>query len=517
MVSANDDGGGGGAASRLREMIDRKGIRSVLITNLRLSGISGTELIVVDFAELLRKCGCDVHVCATSCAPPVADLLQHAGATCHSIKSDPFLSKLPKQFDLIIGHHWVVLSHVLLEGRTAFRSLLLASYSQAEPNEVIWLFREQADRIVFNSQSNHAIQTNDWPESLAGKSIVFPNSVPADWLVADQPGAPERDLASVLIISNHAPPELLAAAAALRKDGIVVDHVGRPMRSERVSKELVDRYDLVVTIGHSAQKAMARGKPVYIYDHFGGCGWIGDRLLEQANNNFSGVAGGALKTSERLRTEIRDGFRADAARAGERLAFVRQQCRLEDNLMRALGDVEPGEPRRIAAEDNFIASRLSCMQLSAHMPEHAKFGVMSNVTGRKRLERLIAAARGNPRGGEIRFTMEGLPREVRVGEDIRDITIIGQLFDPRDPFSALVFVRDDGLLLEAQHGLPTPGLVGRFDRAPFAGSAGFRANLAIVEQTSSFEIVARRISGGSWSPIGALSVSRPRSAGRTAG
>jgi hypothetical protein len=494
------------ALTRLREHVETRGIERVLITNLRLKDLSGTELIVVDLARCLAARGCEVHVCATVCAPPIKPILEAAGARCHAIDSDLWLSELPSSFDLVIGHHWVVLAHVLLECETAFRALILASYSLTEPNEVLWLFLDEADRILFNSSANCAAQTSIWPDSYTNKSIVFPNSVPHDWIVPAQEAVPPAELARILIVSNHVPTELLAAAKLLREDGIAVDHIGRPGREELVTREILDRADVVVSIGHTVQKAMARGRSVYVYDHYGGCGWIGEHLREQFDNNFSGLAGGAIKSSEVLRAELRDGFAADTGRIAERLTFVRRRCCLEENLLAVLEGIELGDMRRIDPRDQFAGVRLSRMQISQHLPEHLRFRYVNNALSRPILRRRVTLARADGCSGTLHFKINGLPRLIKEREDVRGLILTGELFDPVDPMTALAFVRDDGVRFEAAHGLNTQGLFAQFDNAPFAGAAGFYAALAVAGGTQSFEIIARRSSDGEWVRVGTIAI-----------
>ena len=79
--------------------------------------------------------------------------------------------------------------------------------------------------------------------------------------------------------------------------------------------------DAILTIGKSAQYAIAQAKPVFVYDHFGGDGWL-TRANFNANltHNFSGRPACRRLTPDALAAEIVNGYpmaAAEAARLGE--------------------------------------------------------------------------------------------------------------------------------------------------------------------------------------------------------
>jgi hypothetical protein len=80
-------------------------------------------------------------------------------------------------------------------------------------------------------------------------------------------------------------------------------------RFERLSLELLAKFDAVVTIGKSTQYCLVIGLPVYSYDHFGGAGWLSDgNFAFEAFNNFSGYKTQRKLSAYQIASEIRDGF-----------------------------------------------------------------------------------------------------------------------------------------------------------------------------------------------------------------
>lgn len=145
-------------------------------------------------------------------------------------------------------------------------------------------------------------------------TALYPNPTPVEF--AQQPYAPRDAPASVLVVSNHATPELMEAKQVLRDRGLLVRHVGSTGEGQQlVSADLLDDVDVVVTIGKTVQYALVSGRPVYVYDRFGGYGYLDDDQLAYAQSrNFSG-RGGRRLSAEQIADEIVTGY-ADAVLFG---------------------------------------------------------------------------------------------------------------------------------------------------------------------------------------------------------
>ena len=119
----------------------------------------------------------------------------------------------------------------------------------------------------------------------------------------------QKTLQKILVVSNHVPKEIFKAADILRKHHITIDFLGiGNQNKERVTPNLINQYDVVITIGKTVQYGLLSQIPIYNYDHFGGCGYLLSENFEKAQfYNFSG-RGFNQKTAEEIAEEIQNNF-----------------------------------------------------------------------------------------------------------------------------------------------------------------------------------------------------------------
>lgn len=166
------------------------------------------------------------------------------------------------------------------------------------------------------------------------KMQVFGNPAPAGYAAAFRRGSPSRRL---VVVSNHIPEEVIAALSTLSLDFDVI-MVGnqRELGANpcRVTPELIADAGAIITIGKTVQYSVAAGIPVYLYDHFGGVGWLTRENFEGArHHNFSGRHS-TRKSSDEIVAEITTGFESMEQEARElRLVELRRidlNRRMED-------------------------------------------------------------------------------------------------------------------------------------------------------------------------------------------
>ena len=118
-----------------------------------------------------------------------------------------------------------------------------------------------------------------------------------------------KQLEKVLIVSNHAPAEIEQAGNLLREKGITVDHLGdNGKRYSLISPDDISNYDLVISIGKTVQYCILSEKPIYIYDTFGGPGYLTKKNYQKVKKaNFSG-RGYKKKTAQKIFEEIINGW-----------------------------------------------------------------------------------------------------------------------------------------------------------------------------------------------------------------
>lgn len=325
----------------LAEAVTSNGIRSVLVLLSRFSRYAGPSLIAVDIAGALAPLGVTVTVAALGttgafsgsfeCVAEVIDLRRDPG---------PLLSR---RFDVVLTQAWSPACFGLLECAVRYRYLVLGSFSGLTAGEAILGLEDEADVLLFHSARNLQLQAPSLPGA-AAPMLVYGNAVPSCWFedVPPPPGALRR----IAVISNHVPEELREAAHALEGNGIRVDVIGSDDEPRLVTPALVDDYDCIVSIGHTAQKAMARQRPYYCYDHFGGPGYITPLNVEDERTIcFSGRSDRRKKSGREIAGELMRDFDAVVASSGQLREIVERDHRLETVLACILTAGIPSEPR----------------------------------------------------------------------------------------------------------------------------------------------------------------------------
>ena len=121
--------------------------------------------------------------------------------------------------------------------------------------------------------------------NLLNVSYVFKNSVSDNFF-----SLPKRNnytLKNIAIISNHVPEELYALKEQLNEYNVQI--IGAGNTPALVTPTILSNYDLIITIGRTVQQCFAANIPVYVYDHFGGPGYITKENIQKAQDfNFSG-------------------------------------------------------------------------------------------------------------------------------------------------------------------------------------------------------------------------------------
>ncbi|WP_039056701.1 glycosyltransferase [Enterobacter sp. Bisph1] len=140
------------------------------------------------------------------------------------------------------------------------------------------------------------------------KITLFDNPVPEGFISADAE-IPSLELKKALFISHHRPPELDATIKTLEEQGIECVLVGESDMQLRVTPELISKYDLVITSGKMVQYSLIAGVPVYIYDIYGGDGYLSSKNFDQSHYyNFSGRAKKNKYSGDEICKEIISGY-----------------------------------------------------------------------------------------------------------------------------------------------------------------------------------------------------------------
>ena len=315
----------------------------VLLGTTSFEHVAGSEILLLELAEALTAEGYGCDLAAFDIALPIRPLAARAGIQ--------FLRKpaeiRPLSYDIVWLQTQIgpAMNFTTAEGAVektlvAFAHLDLR-WKLAGPGVV--LEDLVADRFMFPSLEAAA---HFRARGLGGpRAHVFHNAAPAAF--KRDAGKPRQRLRRILFVSNHLPPEIAEAAALLRSQGIEAVHWGQSgdVRGARLLPRHLDEADAVVSIGKTVQYALRARLPAYVYDHFGGSGWLTpDNLGATAWHNFSGRCVRRTLAPEAIAREIVSGFPAASAAAA---AFTDDQLRpfsLEHQVKRLLAGVAEATP-----------------------------------------------------------------------------------------------------------------------------------------------------------------------------
>lgn len=279
-----------------------------LITQSSIHWIAGSEVYVLELADYLRKKGAVVCVFTHYFDSPMKDFYIEKGIEVTTDDS----ALLMDDFDYIWVHHQVLPESIIVELGASKRWPVFI-FNHMSPFEelaierpFIWSLEDSiASASVFNSQETMEAQKGLFKRS--HRRYVIPNPAPMDYSKKIVKKKNQR-IKNVLIVSNHAPIEVLTAIDLLRKSDInavvMSENIDKPTI---VSPDYLSKFDVVVSIGKTVQYCLCLGIPIYVYDHFGGPGFLSSYFDKAAKLNFSG-RGFNKKTAEQIAREIKNDY-----------------------------------------------------------------------------------------------------------------------------------------------------------------------------------------------------------------
>ncbi|TYL52583.1 hypothetical protein [Agromyces mariniharenae] len=319
--------------------------------------------MTLELAEEFLLRGWHVDVYTNLFLSPMAErfaALGGLGGGTLRVADDPY-DDFGLDYDLIWVQHSLLPPSIIRrlaerETRTPIVWHHMSALAEIELPLVADIENDLSDLETYVSESTRELQR---PYGLTEPSLIIANPVPRRFTEpsarADAPPAPDLARpARIAVVSNHPPQEVLDAAAVLRGLDVEVDVIGEATEVREITPELLAAYDGVVTIGKTVQYALSLGVPVYVYDHFGGEGWLApDNDAAQAATNYSGRATGRRIDGDAIAAEIVDGFAAAGEFARERRAQHAERFSLRrsiDGLLSHPAIVDPAPKRLTEAQ-----------------------------------------------------------------------------------------------------------------------------------------------------------------------
>lgn len=340
--------------------------RHVLISQMKLFELAGSEVVTYELARHFASIAAGVTVVSSGFSDDwLARFGEIRGVRCMRIDDERLTAHLEADPPALAWIHHQLIPEQLLRnpGETRFVFHHMSSF-QPQEFPISWqLEAGLASWVVFPSKVAR--------ERLAAAGVfdgidpvrlgVLGNPAPDEFFAA--PPSPKAALERLVVVSNHVPGEVYEALELLGDvDVSIIGQEGQPRaRAVPVTPQVLDA-DAVITIGKTVQYALARGLPVYCYDHFGGPGWLDrDNFPKARAHTFSGRGFDLTKDPATIAGELRAGFVRAAAEASALHRAHAEEFRLSAALARVFASAGPRRASAPSAAD--LASHLALQEI----------------------------------------------------------------------------------------------------------------------------------------------------------
>jgi hypothetical protein len=332
-------------------------MRILLGTN-HFQEIAGSELVILEFAELFRQMEHEVCICANFLGAPMKRMAERA--ECELRLADESINAFEFDLVMVINQIAPLLRYEKTDAmRPATRFVFMhvdLNFTLSQPG----LVHEPmlADEIWL-----HSAEARDYfvEQVLApSKTYLFHNAAPSRFWRPER--SYQQELKSVLFVSNHLPEELEELKTILAARRIAIMHLGRNGDEYgRLGPKTLLEAGAVISMGKTAQYCLATRTPLFVYDHFGGPGYLTEQNLDRAAwFNFSGRCCQRELHAEGLADELIDGYYSAISFMQELPDQARGRFRLRPKLLRLLERIPESSPnveRLLFIEQQRLAMR----------------------------------------------------------------------------------------------------------------------------------------------------------------
>lgn len=254
------------------------------MTNLYFEQYTGSELHILEMARLFENKGYEVTIVVYKKAYPLLNEIRNIKVIeCRTEELDELY------YDVIFVQHFPVFDFLCCKYKLQFRKLIVSKLSVISELEELPVCMPDADLILCVSEECANIVKkkigNDNRIRIFKNCVsqeFFENYKGKNYLGHNYPK-------KACVISNHIPEELKQLKEILSKRDCQLEYIGMGNQPRLVNASVLLEYDLIITIGRTVQQCFAIGIPVYVYDYFGGPGYITQDNFEIAErNNYSG-------------------------------------------------------------------------------------------------------------------------------------------------------------------------------------------------------------------------------------
>lgn len=309
---------------------------NILITNFEIKQYSGSEINAATIAKRFKELGHTVYMAALDFGDPLLSKVKEESfdILINLLDGDFDFSSI--EFDIVWAHHSFMLDWLIFEKGLKAKKIVNSSLSAVETFEVPPVYANDINMSIANSKETesklkeYGITNTYLLENYSFKSY-FENNISI------------KELKRIAIVSNHVPKEILEVVKKLEENNYETQIFGIEGKKELITDEVLKNYDVIITIGKTVQYAMSLKIPVYIYDRFGGPGYLTMENMEiNRAHNFSG-RGYNKKTVDEIYTEITEQFSLELEQLEKIKEYAKDNFCLEDKIddvVKKLNDME---------------------------------------------------------------------------------------------------------------------------------------------------------------------------------
>ena len=254
-----------------------------LVLNHTIKNYTGSEINAIQLCEGLKNLGHDADLGTFVSGSPLEEIIKQKNIKCLNLLQE---TNLDLKYDVIWAHHSPVLTQLIFKNKLQNCKILFSSLSPIIALESPPFYFKEINLFLSLSKQNSKVMIAN---GINPKNIfLFPNYAPKSFFDASKKNH-QKELKNIAIISNNRSNEVLQLIQIFREKNYFVETFGYHGQQVLVDEIILKKFDLIITIGKTVQYCFALKLPVYVYDHFGGPGYITNENYELSkDNNFSG-------------------------------------------------------------------------------------------------------------------------------------------------------------------------------------------------------------------------------------
>lgn len=268
-----------------------------LLTGYYFNGYHGSMMHLCEIGEYLVSQNNEVEIVSVVVEEEIRNYVQGMGMRLLDVDE----VEESTVYDYALCYHYPVLPLILEKG-VQIGKIVFGSLSGMVPLELPSLLMGSDYFLHVHNERLKSIFSEKYGINQE-QVFVIPNLVKDDFFSVKKECNPKPE--RIAVVSNHVPTEVRTLREILEPMDIAIDYYGVEDTYVPVTKEILCNYDVIISIGKTVQYALALGIPVFLYDHFGGNGYITlNNMDEEEHYNFSGRNDFRKLTADALAAEL---------------------------------------------------------------------------------------------------------------------------------------------------------------------------------------------------------------------